>query len=90
LEVAGVHGAGHVGVREGAWEADRTIELKLICVAAVADAVAARVMTRDAPNCRLTPAYSWVWVLRSCRPRAGRKRKTRHQAGFVLIVVGAQ
>jgi hypothetical protein len=38
--VGNVHGASLEGVREGASEADRTIELKLICNSAVADTIA--------------------------------------------------
>ena len=38
--VSEVHGAGREGVREGAWEADRTVEIKVICDEAVADAIA--------------------------------------------------
>ena len=40
--VTEVHGANLEGVREGAWEADRTIEMKIICDEAVADAIVAR------------------------------------------------
>jgi nitrogen regulatory protein PII len=42
--VGEVRGAGHERVREGAWEADRTIEMKIICDAEVADAIAEHVL----------------------------------------------
>jgi hypothetical protein len=48
--VAEVHGASLEGVREGAWEADRTIELKLICEPEVADALAEHVVATYAPH----------------------------------------
>ena len=35
-----VRGEGAMGVREGEWEADRTIEMKVICEAQVADQIA--------------------------------------------------
>ena len=39
-----VRGAGHSGIREGSWEADRSIEMKVICEAEVADRIAAHVL----------------------------------------------
>jgi nitrogen regulatory protein P-II 2 len=65
--VAEVHGAGREGVREGAWEADRTIELKVICDAAVADAIAEHVLTTYAPNYSVAMYFSEVKVLRPDR-----------------------
>lgn len=62
--VAEVHGAGREGVREGAWEADRTIELKLICDEAVADAIAEHVLLTYAPNYSVAIYFSQVQVLR--------------------------
>lgn len=62
--VAEVHGAGHEGAREGRWEADRTIELKLICDAAVADAIAERLLAVYAPHYSVALHFSEVWVLR--------------------------
>jgi hypothetical protein len=59
-----VHGAAREGVREGAWEADRTIEMKVICDAAVADAIAEHVMSAYAPNYSVAMYFSQVAVLR--------------------------
>jgi hypothetical protein len=62
--VADVRGGAVEGVREGQWEADRTIELKLVCDPAVADTIAAHVMTTYAPNYAVSLSFSEVWVLR--------------------------
>ncbi len=62
--VTEVHGAGREGVREGAWEADRTIELKLICDAAVADAIAEHVIATYAPHYAVALYFADVQVLR--------------------------
>ena len=62
--VTEVHGAGREGVREGAWEADRTIELKVICDEAVADAIAEHVLTTYAANYSVAMYFSPVSVLR--------------------------
>ena len=62
--VSEVHGAGREGVREGDWEADRTIELKVICNEAVADAIAEHVLATYAPNYSLAMYFSPVQVLR--------------------------
>ena len=62
--VAEVHGGGHDGVREGAWEADRTIEMKLICEPAVADSIAAHVLAVYAPNYSVALYFSSVQVVR--------------------------
>jgi hypothetical protein len=59
-----VHGADLEGVREGAWEADRTIELKIICDAVVADAIAEQVLMTLAANYSVAMTFSEVWVLR--------------------------
>jgi len=59
-----VHGAAREGVREGAWEADRTVEMKVICDAAVADAIAEHVMAAYAPHYSLAMYFSAVSVLR--------------------------
>ncbi|MDH4050068.1 MAG: transcriptional regulator [Rubrivivax sp.] len=65
--VVDVRGAGREGVREGAWEADRTIELKLICDEAVADAIAEQVMARYAADYSVSLTFSEVRVLRPDR-----------------------
>lgn len=62
--VSEVHGAGREGVREGDWEADRTIELKVICNEAVADAIAEHVLATYAPNYSVAMYFSPVQVLR--------------------------
>lgn len=59
-----VRGGGQHGVREGAWEADRTIEMQVICDAQVADAVAEHVLAAYAPNFRVALWFSEVAVLR--------------------------
>ena len=62
--VTEVHGAGSEGVREGAWEADRTIEFKVICDEAVADAFAKHVLVAYASNYSVAMYFSPVSVLR--------------------------
>ncbi len=65
--VSEVRGASRDGVREGAWEADRTIELKIVCDDAVADAIADHVLAVYAPNYSLALYFSAVEVLRPDR-----------------------
>ncbi len=65
--VSEVHGAGREGVREGAWEADRTVELKFICSDAVADALAEHVLTHYAPHYSVALYFSPVSVVRAER-----------------------
>ena len=62
--ISEVHSAGREGVREGAWEADRTIELKLICDAAVADAIAEHVIATYAEHYAVALYFGDVKVLR--------------------------
>jgi hypothetical protein len=62
--VAEVHGASLEGVREGDWEADRTIELKVICDETVADAIAAFVLHTYAPHYSVALYFGAVQVLR--------------------------
>ncbi|MCW7541721.1 transcriptional regulator [Aquabacterium sp. A7-Y] len=59
-----VRGEGATGVREGAWEADRTIEMKVICEPAVADQIAQHVLAQYAPHYGLTMFFTDVHVLR--------------------------
>lgn len=59
-----VRGGSRLSTREALWEADRSIELKLICTPDVADAIAAHVMLTYAPNYSLTLYFSDVDVLR--------------------------
>lgn len=65
--VTEVHGAGVEGVRDGDWEADRTIELKLICDAEVADAIAEHVIGRYAAHYAVALYFADVQVLRPDR-----------------------
>ena len=62
--VTEVHGASLEGVREGAWEADRTIEMKVICDEAVADAIADHVLATYAPHYSVALWFTPVQVLR--------------------------
>jgi hypothetical protein len=62
--VTEVHGANLEGVREGVWEADRTIEMKVICDEAVADAIAAHVLATYAPHYSVALWFTPVQVLR--------------------------
>ena len=62
--VTEVRGAWREGVREGAWEADRTIELKVICDPSVADAIADHVLATYAPHYSVAMWFHSVAVLR--------------------------
>jgi hypothetical protein len=62
--VTEVHGASLDGVREGAWEADRTVELKFICDAGVADAIASHVLATYARHYAVALYFTAVQVLR--------------------------
>lgn len=59
-----VRGEGTMGVREGAWEADRTIEMKVICETAVADQIAEHVLAQYVPHFGVTMFFADVQVLR--------------------------
>jgi nitrogen regulatory protein P-II 2 len=59
-----VRSAGSDGVREGAWEADRTIELKVICESTVADAIADHVLAVYAAHYSVAMYFSAVSVIR--------------------------
>lgn len=59
-----VRGAGHSGVREGGWEADRSIEMKVICETEVADRIAAHVLAEYGAHFSLTLFFADVDVLR--------------------------
>ena len=65
--VTEVHGAGREGVREGAWEADRTIELKVICDESVADAIAEHVLATYAAHYSVAMYFTPVAVFRPDR-----------------------
>lgn len=62
--VGEVHGAVLQGIREGDWEADRTIELKVICEGAVADAIAEHVLAAYAANYSVAMYFCAAAVLR--------------------------
>lgn len=59
-----VRGGGQHSTREGSWEADRTIELKVICDSGVADAIAAHVLEQYGPHFGITMFFNDVAVLR--------------------------
>jgi nitrogen regulatory protein P-II 2 len=59
-----VRGAGQHDEREGSWEADRTIEMKIVCAADVADRIADAVVTRFGNHYGLTLFIADVAVLR--------------------------
>jgi len=59
-----VRGGGDRGDREASWEADRSIEMKVICDAAVAERLAAHVLATYAPNYAVTLFVNDVGVFR--------------------------
>lgn len=59
-----VRGGGSTGEREGAWEADRTIEMKVVCDADVADRIAEHVLATHGRHYGLTLFFADVSVLR--------------------------
>jgi nitrogen regulatory protein P-II 2 len=59
-----VRSAAREGVREGSWESDRTIEMKVICDASVADTIAERVLSDYAPHYSVAVWFSDVQVVR--------------------------
>lgn len=65
--VSDVRGASLDGVRDGDWEADRTIELKLICETAVADAIAEHVIATYAQHYAVALHFAEVKVVRPDR-----------------------
>jgi nitrogen regulatory protein P-II 2 len=62
--IAEVRGGGRGGVREGAWEADRSIEVKVICEAAVAERLAEHLLSTYGKHYAITLYLSDVAVLR--------------------------
>jgi nitrogen regulatory protein P-II 2 len=60
-----VRGAGASGEREGAWEADRTIEMKVICDPEVADRIAHAVLASYGRDYGLSLFFADVTVLRA-------------------------
>lgn len=59
-----VRGAGAAGAREGAWEADRTIEMKVICAADVADRIGDAVLAAYGDHYGVSMFFADVSVLR--------------------------
>lgn len=59
-----VRGGSQHAVREGNWEADRTVELKVVCDEPVADAIAEHVLRTFGPHFGLTMYFADVSVLR--------------------------
>ena len=66
-DVRGASGLGsdHSQTREGVWDSDRTVEMKLICSTEVADAFAEHVMTNYAPHHGVSLYFAQVQVLRA-------------------------
>lgn len=62
--VSDVRGGGRSGVRDGSWEAERSIELRIVCDEAVADRIATHVLSTYAPHYGVTLTFSTVTVLR--------------------------
>jgi hypothetical protein len=65
--VAEVRGGGSGGERAGEWEGERSIEFRVICDAAAAEALAETVMSRYADNFSLALYMSEVGVRRDQR-----------------------
>ena len=62
--ITDVRGGGERGEREARWEADRSIEMKVICDEAVAGRLAQHVLASYAPNYALTLFTTEVGVFR--------------------------
>jgi nitrogen regulatory protein P-II 2 len=60
-----VRGGSRLGAREALWEADRSIEVKVICPADVADQIAQHVLTTYAPHHALSLYFAEVAVVRA-------------------------
>jgi nitrogen regulatory protein P-II 2 len=65
--VAEVHGGAVEGVREGSWEADRTVRIDLICEPDVAERVAEHVLATYAAHYSVSLHFCEVWVVRPDR-----------------------
>jgi hypothetical protein len=65
--ISEVRAGSSEGEREGSWEADRTVEIKLICEAAMADALAAHVLEVYAPHYQVVLYVAPVAVFRADR-----------------------
>jgi nitrogen regulatory protein P-II 2 len=62
--VIDVRGGGHSGVREGTWEADRTIRMEVIADEKMADTIAQHVLEQYGNDFGITLYFSTVSVLR--------------------------
>jgi nitrogen regulatory protein P-II 2 len=62
-----VRGAGAAGPREGAWEADRTVEMKVICDADVAERIGQTVLAAYGEHYGLSMYFADVAVLRGAK-----------------------
>lgn len=62
--IADVRGSGRGGRREGAWEADRSIEMKVICEAEIAERLAEHVLASYGEHYAVTLYLADVSVLR--------------------------
>lgn len=60
-----VRGAGEHGAREQLWEADRTLEIKVICTEEVANQIADKVLATYAQNYRIAMFMLDVGVFRA-------------------------
>ena len=65
--ITDVRGGGPGGEREAEWEADRSIEVKVICDAAIADAIAGHLLATYSANYSLVLYFSEVSVVRPDR-----------------------
>jgi nitrogen regulatory protein P-II 2 len=63
--VLDVRGGGLSGEREGAWEADRSIELQVICSAEVAERIAEHVLSQYVSHYAVSLYLSDVQVFRA-------------------------
>jgi nitrogen regulatory protein P-II 2 len=63
--VTEARGGGLQGEREGAWEADRSVVLQVICSEDVADRIAQEVLALYAPNYAVSLYLSDVQVFRA-------------------------
>jgi hypothetical protein len=62
--IVDARGSGRGGTRDASWEADRSIEIKVICDANVADRVAAHVLATYSAHYAVTLYLADVDVLR--------------------------
>ncbi len=62
--ISEVRGGGDRGEREAAWEADRSIEMKVICDETVAEQLAQHVLATYAPHYAVTMFTTDVGVFR--------------------------